>query len=87
MILGRIDSCDSARVGVGVGDRRDRGSMGAGNHSPSSAKTSPRGSGVGGGGEQYSPSTKSPRAGAGGGGGGEHYSASSKSPQIGRAHV
>ncbi|KAF7035711.1 hypothetical protein CFC21_046529 [Triticum aestivum] len=61
--------------------------MGAGNHSPSSAKTSPRGSGVGGGGEQYSPSTKSPRAGAGGGGGGEHYSASSKSPRAGLGGV
>ncbi|EMS45342.1 Xylosyltransferase 2 [Triticum urartu] len=55
--------------------------MGAEHHSPSSAKTSPRGSGVGGGGEQYSPSTKSPRGGAGGGG--EHYSASSKSPRAG----
>uniref|UniRef100_A0A8R7PQC8 Xylosyltransferase 1 n=1 Tax=Triticum urartu TaxID=4572 RepID=A0A8R7PQC8_TRIUA len=55
--------------------------MGAEHHSPSSAKTSPRGSGVGGGGEQYSPSTKSPRGGVGGGG--EHYSASSKSPRAG----
>lgn len=50
-------------------------------HSPSSAKTSPRGAAGGGGGEQYSSAAKSPRA--GGGGGGEHYSSSSKSPRAG----